>query len=161
MNKQITIFKSNKRKIIEDEEWKVVKNSEYYLNQSNYIKNINDLDIRIKKLLYKMINTKLSSYKQQDKKNNKYDENKFINIGHTMELLNNSNNLCYYCKKDTVIFYDNIRDETKWTLDRLDNDSGHNHDNVEICCLKCNIQRKTMYHERFLFAKEINIIKKE
>ncbi len=161
MNKQITVFKSNQRKILEDQEWNFLKNTEYYLNQSLYIKNINNLDIKIKELLYKMINTKLSSYKQQDKKNNNYDNNKIINKDQIIELLNNCDNLCYYCKKETVIFYENIRDEKQWTLDRIDNNQGHNYDNVEICCLKCNVQRKTMYHERFLFSKEINIIKKE
>lgn len=161
MNKQINIFKSNQRKILEDEEWKFLKNTEYYLNQSQYIKNINNLDIKIKDLLYKMINTKLSSYKQQDKKNNNYDNNKIINKDQIIDLLNNCDNICYYCKKETLIFYENIREQDQWTLDRIDNNYGHNHNNVEICCLKCNIQRKTMYHGRFLFSKEINIIKKE
>ena len=72
MNKQINIIKSNQRKILDDEEWSFIKNTEHYFNQSYYIKNINDLDMKIKKLLYKMINTKLSGYKQQDKKNNVY-----------------------------------------------------------------------------------------
>ena len=161
MNKQINIIKSNQRKILDDEEWSFIKNTEHYFNQSYYIKNINDLDMKIKKLLYKMINTKLSGYKQQDKKNNKYVENDFINRVQTIELLNKSESLCYYCKEITVIFYENVRDSKQWTLDRIDNNLGHNYNNVEICCLKCNVQRKTMYHDRFLFSKEINIIKKE
>lgn len=49
----------------------------------------------------------------------------------------------------------------QWTLDRIDNDIGHYSDNVVIACLSCNLHRKTMYHERFLFTKQLNIIKKE
>jgi hypothetical protein len=48
----------------------------------------------------------------------------------------------------------------QWTLERIDNDLGHNKNNVEIACLNCNLRRRTMYHERYLFTKELNIIKK-
>ena len=29
-----------------------------------------------------------------------------------------------------------------WTLDRIDNNIGHNRDNVVISCLACNLQKR-------------------
>jgi hypothetical protein len=58
------------------------------------------------------------------------------------------------------ILYEYVRESNQWTLERLDNDFGHNKGNVEIACLNCNLRRRTMYHERYLFTKELSIVKK-
>ena len=34
--------------------------------------------------------------------------------------------------------YDNVREKMQWTLDRIDNDQGHNKDNVVICYMLLN-----------------------
>ena len=48
----------------------------------------------------------------------------------------------------------------QWTLERIDNGMGHNKDNVEIACLLCNLRRRTMYHERYVFTKQMmNVVK--
>ena len=68
-----------------------------------------------------------------------------------------------YCKMmdcDNRFFFENIREKKQWTLDRLDNDQGHNRDNVVICCLECNLKKGTMDDEKFKFAKQMRIIKK-
>jgi hypothetical protein len=66
---------------------------------------------------------------------------------------------CYYCRKKVKILYEYVREEDQWTLERIDNKRGHNNDNVEIACLSCNLRRRTMYHERYVFTKQMNIIK--
>jgi len=58
------------------------------------------------------------------------------------------------------VLYEIVREPMQWTLERINNDFGHNYGNVEIACLNCNLHRRTMYHERYLFTKELNIIKK-
>ena len=58
-----------------------------------------------------------------------------------------------------LLLYDNVRESTQWTLDRIDNNIGHNVDNVVICCLKCNLKRRTMNDEKFKFSKQMRIIK--
>jgi hypothetical protein len=57
------------------------------------------------------------------------------------------------------ILYEHVREPKQWSLERIDNDYGHNKNNVEIACLSCNLRRKTMYHERFIFTKQLNIVK--
>ena len=56
--------------------------------------------------------------------------------------------------------YENVREKKQWTLDRMDNDEGHNKNNVVICCLECNIKRGTLDDKKFKFAKQMRIIKK-
>jgi hypothetical protein len=67
---------------------------------------------------------------------------------------------CYYCKESVVLLYEYVRDPKQWTLERIDNSRGHNKDNVEIACLQCNLRRRCMYHERYLFTKQMNIVKR-
>jgi hypothetical protein len=45
----------------------------------------------------------------------------------------------------------------QWTLDRIDNDVGHNADNVVVSCLECNLKRGTMDSDRFKYGKQIGL----
>ena len=113
-----------------------------------------------KELVKKEVERKLSGYKNQDTKKKCYDKNYFISYENTLEKLVVSKLKCYYCKSDCKLMYENIREKKQWTLDRLDNDQGHNRDNVVICCLECNLKKGTMDDEKFRFAKQMRIIKK-
>ena len=53
------------------------------------------------------------------------------------------------------------RDPKQWTLDRIDNTMGHNTNNVLISCLACNLKRRNRTVEKFLFTKQLTIIKAE
>ena len=106
------------------------------------------------------INTKVSSYQMQDKIKKRKITDKFITKNDIIQKLFNSKLKCHYCCESVNILYLAAREITQWTLDRLDNTFGHTKDNVVICCLSCNIGRKTMYKERYLFTKQLNITKK-
>lgn len=123
------------------------------LNNLYFNKNNNDLLNFIKK--------KISGYKQQDIKKNKLDKNNFISCDKTVELLVISKLKCFYCNRDMKIKYENSRDKQQWTLDRIDNDLGHNNDNVKIACLDCNLKRRRINMEKFLFTKQLKINKHE
>ena len=70
------------------------------------------------------------------------------------------NHQCYYCKECVKLLYSSVREPKQWTLERMDNDFGHNFDNVSIACLNCNLRRRTMYHGRFTATQEIkNVVK--
>jgi len=108
----------------------------------------------------KEIHRKIYGYKSQDIDKKILDETKLVTFKYVIELLFQVNNKCFYCKENVAILYEYVREPKQWTLDRLDNDFGHNHDNVVIACLNCNLRRKTMYHERFVFTKQLHIVKK-
>tara|TARA_X000000368_G_scaffold397708_1_gene367108 strand:+ start:2313 stop:2816 length:504 start_codon:yes stop_codon:yes gene_type:complete len=105
----------------------------------------------------KEVERKLNGYKNQDKKKKKNE--KLITYDECLEKLVISKLKCYYCKKDCLIAYENVRENAQWTLDRINNDIGHSKDNVVICCLKCNLKRGTLNDEKFKFTKQMKIIK--
>jgi hypothetical protein len=95
----------------------------------------------------------------QDIQKQKYDEDKIVDFNFVVSLLVQKDLRCYYCKESVYLFYNYVRENKQWTLDRMDNDKGHNKDNVEIACLHCNLRRRTMYHERYVFTKQLNVVK--
>jgi hypothetical protein len=107
------------------------------------------------------IEKKLQSYKQQDLLKKRYDEENFINIKETINKLYESKLLCHYCNDKMFILYDIVREMKQWTLDRTNNDVGHNSDNVVISCLDCNLKRRRTNKDAFLFTKQLNIVKSE
>jgi len=108
----------------------------------------------------KEINRKVNGYKNQDVKKKVYNEEKMIRYEDVIEKLVISKLRCYYCRKDCMLMYENIREMNQWTLDRIDNDIGHLKENVVICCLKCNLKKGTKNDKHFKFAKQMRIIKK-
>ena len=66
---------------------------------------------------------------------------------------------CYYCAKEMLILYKNVRDPMQWTLDRKDNAVNHSKENTLISCLKCNLQRRVTDVDKFTFTKHLRIKK--
>lgn len=147
--------KTKKRKITEN----INKNLFDKLSQVEYLnklylnENYDGIDF-----VKKEVERKLSGYKNQDVKKKKLEEN-FIVYEECLEKLVISKLKCYYCKDNCLLAYENVREEKQWTLDRIDNSQGHNNNNVVICCLKCNLKRRTTNDEKFKFTKQMRIIK--
>jgi hypothetical protein len=99
------------------------------------------------------LNQKISGYKSQDIHKQLYNPIRFVSLERVIELLIASNLQCHYCKKDVKVLYEIVREPLQWTLDRIDNESGHNTGNLFIACLSCNLRRKTIYHERYVMTK--------
>ena len=110
-------------------------------------------------ILKSEIKGKISGYKQQDIKKNKYDDEKFVTFEYVIEKLVCSKLNCYYCNGRVKIFYNLCKDESQWTLDRIDNEIGHNDGNVLISCLGCNLKRRKLDKDKFNFTKNIKIKK--
>ena len=104
---------------------------------------------------------KINGYKFQDIQKKKYDIHQFISLHDVLELLSKCKLNCFYCCNPVDIWYEMAREPKQWTLERIDNSFGHNRGNVEISCLSCNLRRRTMYHERYVFTKQMRLIKKE
>lgn len=112
------------------------------------------------KTIISELKKKLNGYKSQDIEKKIYDKNNFISFDKLKTKLVLSKLICYYCKNDMLLMYDTPRDENQWTLDRIDNNKGHNCNNVVISCLKCNLKRRTTDSDKFKFTKQMKIIKK-
>ena len=103
------------------------------------------------------IRHKLSAYKQQDIL--KKIECDTISFEDTIGLLVDSKLKCYYCDEQAYLIYKYVREPKQWSLDRIDNDKGHTKDNVVVCCLKCNLHRRTTNKDAFFFTKNLVIEK--
>lgn len=113
-----------------------------------------------KALILQSIQKKRSAYKQQDKKADKIT-GVLITMDEVILKLTESNLHCYYCQDALYLLYQFEREPKQWTLDRIDNNLGHTNQNVVICCLQCNLKRRTRSHNAFLFTKQTKIMKQE
>jgi RecA-family ATPase len=113
------------------------------------------------KIIIQQIQKKITGYKQQDILKKKLDEFEFITFDHVFKKMVDSELKCYYCKKEMLILYDISRETTQWTVDRIDNDKGHNQTNYHLSCLHCNLQKRRRTDDKFLFTKQLHLIKEE
>ena len=107
------------------------------------------------------VNKKISSYKQRDIIRKLLDEEKFIDLDTVITMLCECNLECYYCKERMAILYELVREMKQWSIDRINNNMGHNKDNIVMACLDCNLKRRRKGKDAFLFTKQLNIIKSE
>jgi len=124
-----------------------------------YCKSNQEENNQVKTILHQEIERKISSYKQQDLLKNKYNEPDFINIECVLKKLIDTDMQCFYCKCQILVLYEIVRELTQWSVDRINNDEGHNKDNFVIACLNCNIKRRTTNSKKFLFTKQLNLVK--
>ena len=101
---------------------------------------------------------KISGYKAQDGR--KREEVVLITLAEVVEKLVAAKLRCCYCAGELRILYNAKRDARQWTLDRLDNDcGGHSASNTVIACLRCNLQRRCLPADKFLFTKRLKLVK--
>lgn len=110
-------------------------------------------------IIKKQLNVKLQGYRAQDIIKKMFVESEFMDMENTLRILKESDLQCYYCRDCVKVLYRHVREGCQWTLERIDNDYGHTKTNVVIACLTCNLRRRTMYHERFAFTKQLVITK--
>tara|TARA_Y100000389_G_scaffold204602_1_gene258274 strand:- start:1160 stop:1678 length:519 start_codon:yes stop_codon:yes gene_type:complete len=114
-------------------------------------------------IIEKAIKKKISSYKQQDIRRTIFNNSEFITYKDCIRMLSNTVNgstlLCYYCHTKTKLIYNSKRDMEQWSLDRLNNNLGHNLGNVVISCLRCNLEKRRKDDEKFKFQKQFYIVK--
>lgn len=157
---------SKKVETVKEKKIRVVTNRENWQSEYDPMAQLQILDTDasnnpIHKIMMQQIQAKLCGYKSQDQTKELYEPDKIINLPSTIKLLVQCQLKCYYCKEPVQVLYEHVREPKQWTLERISNDSGHNLGNVEIACLSCNLRRRTMYHERFLFTKQLTIVKRD
>jgi len=112
-------------------------------------------------VLKRELNKKISSYKQQDIMRKIFDSEKFIDLEIIVSKLHECKLSCYYCKGNMFVFYELTREMKQWSVDRINNDLGHNRDNIMMACLDCNLKRRCKNKDAFLFTKQLSIVKSE
>jgi hypothetical protein len=115
----------------------------------------------ITKIVVQQIKQKIYGYKHQDLIKKHLDEEKFITFQSVIQKMIECELKCRYCKEEMLVLYDVSREMYQWSVDRIDNNFGHNVDNFHLACLECNLKRRRRTDEKFLFTKQLNIIKKE
>jgi hypothetical protein len=83
----------------------------------------------------------LTHHRQSDKKYNRYDANHFVDTDFLKGLIEDYEN-CYYddCCVDLQYIENN---DSLATLERINNNIGHIKSNCVLCCLKCNLAKKS------------------
>jgi hypothetical protein len=133
--------------------------SDIYNEKKQLIEKDNDETSNVIKIIIQEINKKISGYKQQDIIKKKLNTEKFITFESIIEKIIECQLKCRYCNENMNILYDLKRETKQWSVDRIDNDVGHNYDNFHLACLDCNLKRRRRTDEKFLFTKQLNIIK--
>lgn len=123
-------------------------------NSYNFIDNTS-------KIALQQINKKLYSYKQQDVLKHHYDTTSFIYLQHVIDTMLESELKCYYCQMSMNVLYDISRESKQWTVDRIDNNLGHNVDNYYLACLECNLKRRCRNDDKFRLYKQMRLVKLE
>jgi hypothetical protein len=152
-------LKKPKKKRSNCDEIPTLDSSEYLEYFQGYFIENTKLDKSIEKKMASEIRKKLGSYKSQDVKKERYDENSFITMDNVYEKLLTSKMGCYYCRDPVCVFYTSARQDNQWTLERIDNAFQHTNENTVIACLDCNLKRSTRNSEYFQFAKQLTIKK--
>lgn len=146
---------------VESKNWTLSK--EYYTHEKQ-IQIVNmmflaDTNIENKDFFEKGIHKKINGYRQQDIDKGLLNEELFVSFDEVVEFLMLSKLKCFYCREIVELIYRDVRAKKQWTLERKDNDYGHNRDNVVIACLDCNLKRRCMDMEKFKFSKQLKIVK--
>lgn len=159
--KKLTQEKKKNKKRVEIEKLNLTEECFTFEKQFEIINNLNNEDENDSKILIKQIEKKINSYKQQDIDKKVLNNEKFINLKCIIDKLIETKIKCYYCKCEMYILYENVRESKQWTVDRINNDLGHNVDNIVLACLDCNLKRRCRSADKFLFTKQLNIIRQD
>ena len=148
----------SKKWTFQKEYFKYDKQMKLVLDISN--NNLNSFD-DVTKIVVQQIKQKIYGYKQQDIIKKYLNEEKLINFQSVIQKMIECELKCRYCKEEMLVLYDVSREMYQWSVDRIDNNFGHNVDNFHLACLECNLKRRRRTDEKFLFTKQLNIIKQE
>ena len=163
--KKINNTVKEKKMRIETQTWGLNESELSFEMQLNILNELvlNDnkpiLNDKYSKLIINHIKTKIQSYKQQDTIKKIYNEDEFINLEQVINLLQETKLKCHYCSCETFLLYEIVREMKQWSLDRINNDIGHNKNNLVIACLECNLKRRRTNKDSFMFTKNLKIVR--
>ena len=161
--KRINCKKETKMRV-ETKTWGLDNNELSHTTQVNILHNILDntlVKTKYNSLILSHIKTKICGYKQQDIFKKKLNELQLVKFEEVILLLNKCEMKCHYCSDQVFVLYERVREMKQWSLDRINNDIGHNTNNVIIACLECNLKRRRTNKDAFMYTKNMVINKHE
>ena len=159
-NKDNKTHNKDNKKRVESENWTFNPMHYIYENQLNMIKEIfKNSNDPVSKIAIQQINRKIYGYKQQDVIKKLFNKNEFITFESIIHKMVECELKCYYCSCEMNVLYDISRETTQWTVDRINNDLGHNITNYYLACLQCNLKRRRRNDDKFLFTKQLKLVK--
>lgn len=165
-SKQIKKKEKEKKMRVETKTWGLGNDELSFATQLQLLNTIFNKNIVNEKITAKNIGmivshikSKISSYKQQDILKGKLLEQEFVSFNDVIELLHNSQMKCHYCSCETYLLYEVVRENKQWSLDRINNEIGHNRNNLLIACLECNLKRRRTNKDAFFFTKNLQIVR--
>lgn len=156
--KKINCEKEKKMRV-ETKTWGLNEEELSHENQLSILKCIDKEKTSYTSLFVSHIKSKICSYKQQDILKKKLNENLLVDFNEVIKLLSDCEMKCCYCSHNVYILYEKVRESKQWSLDRINNDIGHNKGNLVIACLECNLKRRRTNKDAFMFTKNMVIIK--
>lgn len=122
------------------------------ITEMNNTNNQNKID-KLEKIVQQQIRRKIAMYRIQDEKMGRVTEDN-ATPEEIVRLLHESKLTCNYCLCLTKMFAA-PRSPDSWTLDRKENHISHTIQNVVVCCLKCNLNKRRRDTEKYRFAKQL------
>jgi len=109
------------------------------------------------RLVQSLLKQKIASYTAQDRMKGRETH---LPPEEVLESLITSKLTCHYCSKSILFHYSASREPKQWTLDRIDNSIGHTLPNCVVCCLDCNLRRRTTDQAKYEFTAKLKLEKK-
>ena len=165
IKKQLTKVhtKEKNKKRVDAERWDFELENYNYNNQLKMINDVLENNYTfthdVSKIATQQINKKIYGYKQQDIHKKLFNEKEFITLKSIIDKMVDCELKCYYCSIEMNVLYDISREMKQWTVDRIDNDLGHNVTNFYLACLECNLKRRRRSDDKFLFTKQMKLVK--
>lgn len=150
-------------KRIECEKWIFTEKDYEHSNQLYAVQTIADNfythNNNITKIMCQQIKRKIHGYKQQDVLKKMFNNDKFLKFQTIIDEMIKCKLKCYYCKCEMDVLYNISREKKQWTIDRINNSLGHYDNNFYIACLECNLKRRRRNEDKFLFTKQLKLVK--
>lgn len=156
--KNINCVKEKKMRV-ETKTWGLNEEELSHEMQVSILKCINKEKNKYTSLFMSHIKSKICSYRHQDIVKKRLNENLLVDFDEVIRLLVDCEMKCCYCSENVYILYEKVRESKQWSLDRINNDIGHNNGNLVIACLECNLKRRRTNKDAFMFTKNMVIIK--
>ena len=148
----------DKKKKVETNTWDLNEQELSFQTQLEVLKDIHSTSFnKLSSLIVSHIKTKISSYKHQDNLKNLFLESEFVTFDYTIDLLVTCELKCHYCSCKMYLLYEFVREMKQWSLDRIDNDIGHNKNNLVVSCLECNLKRRRTNKDAFYITQNLTI----